>query len=71
MDSSNDYQMLFLIKLQNGNYSYVVTDEQRNISPNNDDDEVQYYVNDFDDFYNVVPDKEVFSDISTFVRYFT
>jgi hypothetical protein len=50
MDMSNDYQMLYLIQLPNGNYSYVNTEE--NILPKINDEEIPYYVNDLDDFYD-------------------
>jgi hypothetical protein len=51
MDTLSDYQMLYLIQLPNGNYSYVYTDNEGNILPV-DDEEIPYYVNDLVDFYD-------------------
>jgi hypothetical protein len=46
MDTSSDYQMLYLIQLPKGNYSYVYTDNERNILTDDQDEENPYYVND-------------------------
>jgi hypothetical protein len=43
-------ELLYLIQLSNGNYSYVYTDKEGNILPN-DNEEIHYYVNDLEDFY--------------------
>jgi hypothetical protein len=51
MDTLSDYYMLYLIQLPNGNYSYVYTDNEGNILPV-DDEEIPYFINDFDDFYD-------------------
>jgi hypothetical protein len=50
MDVSNDYQMLYLVQLSNGNYSYVYTEE--NILPKINVEEIPYYVNDLENFYD-------------------
>jgi hypothetical protein len=44
-------ELLYIIQLSNGNYSYVYTDKEGNILPN-DDEEIHYYVNDLEDFYD-------------------
>jgi hypothetical protein len=51
MDTLTDYQMLYLIQLPNGNYSYVYADNEGNILQVYDE-EIPYYVNDLVDFYD-------------------
>ena len=69
MDVSHDYQLLYLIQLPNGNYSYVYTDEQGNFVPKINDEEIPYYVNDLDDFYDTSI-REFWVGVSSFVGTF-
>jgi hypothetical protein len=48
-------ELLYLIELPNGNYSYVYTDKEGNILTDEtkiNDEEIPYYVNDLEDFYD-------------------